>query len=123
MEARRQGYNCAQALLVAFDDILPLDRDTILKVSAAFGTGMGLGEACGVVTGMAMAQGLLIDSADPKAKVQAMLASKSVGTTFKNQNGNIRCADLKSKPNIKPCNDLICNGIEILSEYLENQHY
>lgn len=120
MNARMQGYNCAQCLLLAFDDIIPLDKESLLKVSAAFGTGLGLGEACGVVTGMAIAQGLIIDSADAKAKIQAMIASKTVGTKFRENNGYIRCADLKGSTVCKPCNELICNGIEILAEYLQN---
>ena len=53
-----EGFNCSQSVLVAFAPELGLDADAALRVSAAFGGGMGrLGDTCGAVTGALMAAG------------------------------------------------------------------
>jgi C_GCAxxG_C_C family probable redox protein len=54
-----EGFMCSQALLVAYADQFGMDRRTALRVSAAFGGGMGrMGEICGAVTGAFMVIGL-----------------------------------------------------------------
>ena len=48
-----QGYNCAQAVAVAFCDVTGLDKEFAAKMVSAFGGGMGrLREVCGAVSGM-----------------------------------------------------------------------
>ena len=55
------GYNCAQAVFLAFSDELGVDADTAAAISAPFGGGMGrLREVCGAVSGMFMALQKLI---------------------------------------------------------------
>ena len=52
------GYNCAQAVALAFEDILPLDKEGIALMSSPFGGGMGrMREVCGAVSGMYMVLG------------------------------------------------------------------
>ncbi len=47
----REGYNCAQSVILAFSDELPLDEDTLAKLASSFGAGMGrLREVCGAVS-------------------------------------------------------------------------
>ena len=47
------GYNCAQAVALAFEDMLPLDKEGIALMSSPFGGGMGrMREVCGAVSGM-----------------------------------------------------------------------
>ena len=61
------GANCSQAVVLAFDDLTGLDRDTALKISSAFGGGMGrMREVCGAVSGMFMVLGLLYGYTDPE---------------------------------------------------------
>jgi C_GCAxxG_C_C family probable redox protein len=54
----KSGYNCAQALLAAFGPRYGLDRGAAFKIAAAFGSGMGVGAACGAVSGAFMVIGL-----------------------------------------------------------------
>lgn len=43
-----EGYNCAQAVVIAFEDLHGLDRETAAKLSSSFGGGMArLREVCG----------------------------------------------------------------------------
>ena len=36
-----EGYNCAQAVLCAFEDLTGLDRETSARLASSFGGGMG----------------------------------------------------------------------------------
>ena len=48
-----QGYNCAQAVLLAFCDDLGFDEQTALMLASPFGGGIGrMREVCGTVTGI-----------------------------------------------------------------------
>ena len=56
----KKGYNCAQAIVLAFEDMLPIDKELLSKMASSFGGGMGrLREVCGSVCGMFMVTGLL----------------------------------------------------------------
>ena len=47
------GYNCAQAVAVAFCDVTGLDVDFTARMASSFGGGMGrMREVCGAVSGM-----------------------------------------------------------------------
>ena len=47
------GYNCAQAVAVAFCDLTGLEEKQAAKMASAFGGGMGrMREVCGAVSGM-----------------------------------------------------------------------
>ena len=62
-----QGYNCAQAVLLAFCDDLGFDEQTALMLASPFGGGIGrMREVCGTVTGMYMALGLARGYSDSK---------------------------------------------------------
>ena len=55
-----EGYNCAQAVLIAFEDLLPYNRKKLALLGASFGGGMArLREVCGSVSGMFMVAGVL----------------------------------------------------------------
>ena len=55
----RDGYNCAQSLLLAYADESGLELDRLVVAAESFGVGMGrLGETCGAVIGALMVIGL-----------------------------------------------------------------
>ena len=67
-----EGYSCAQAVFGAFSDVTGIDADTALRLSSAFGAGMGrMREVCGAVSGMALVCGMetgATDGADKDGK-------------------------------------------------------
>ena len=64
-----KGYNCAQAVLIAYCEELGLDKDTAAMLSCSFGGGMGrLREVCGAVSGMFLVAGFKKGYSDPKDK-------------------------------------------------------
>lgn len=118
LELRRKGYNCAQSVLMAFPDITGLDDASAAKICNALGSGVAAtGEICGVPNAMAITIGMTLTDA-PEDKVKAMKITKPLIEEFAASNQNrIRCADLKGKEGIRPCNDLILQGIEILHNH------
>jgi C_GCAxxG_C_C family probable redox protein len=94
----KQGYSCSQSVLSAFIDQFDLDRDTVLRISSAFGGGMGgLGGVCGAVTAAFMVIGLKYGSAT-KHDDEEMNKISKYGRFFMNEfkfrNGSTLCRDL-----------------------------
>ena len=92
-----EGFSCSQSVLVAFAPQLGLDVDAALRVSAAFGGGMGrLGHTCGAVTGALMVLGLKYGAivADPAAKERMYALTREFIARFEARHGATTCADL-----------------------------
>ena len=54
------GYNCAQAVMLAFSDLLDIDELTIQKLTSSLGGGISrLREVCGCVSAMALILGMI----------------------------------------------------------------
>ena len=105
-ELFRQGYNCAQAVAVAFCDVTGLEPDFAAKMASSFGGGMGrMREVCGAVSGMLMVLGLLYgydtpgDDAGKKLQYQAVQALSS---QFREQTGSIICREILKNPPSDP---------------------
>lgn len=94
----KQGYNCAQSVLLAFGDLTGLEEDTALRLSASFGGGLGrMREVCGAVSGGAMALGLLKGYTDPddrEAKKAHYALIQDFAGRFRAENGSIICREL-----------------------------
>ena len=66
-QAFKEGYNCSQAMVAAFSDLMEMDKMTALRLASSFGGGMGrMREVCGAVSGMFMAAGIKYGYSDPK---------------------------------------------------------
>ncbi|MBR5610949.1 MAG: C_GCAxxG_C_C family protein [Bacteroidales bacterium] len=130
------GYNCSQAVVLAYCDHFGLDFETAAKLSSSFGGGMGrLREVCGAVTGMFALAGLQYPAADPSdslarstnyGKVQELAAQ------FKSEMGSYICADLlqiRREPqepvpsertklyyNLRPCTRCVATAARIFGE-------
>ena len=54
--------NCTQSVLRAFEDKLPMDADTLMKLAAGYAAGMGCMEStCGALIGAVMVAGIATD--------------------------------------------------------------
>ena len=93
-----EGYNCSQAVFMAYSDLYGIDTCTAAKLASSFGGGMGrLREVCGAVSGMFLVLGLHYPNDDPKDKAAKNINYKAVQRTanvFKDQMGSYICADL-----------------------------
>lgn len=92
------GFNCAQAVLSSFSEEYSCPKELALKISGAFGSGMGqLGETCGAVTGALMIIGLKYGkykSSDTESKDRTYACVKQYSDIFKLRFGSIKCTDL-----------------------------
>ena len=92
------GYNCAQAVFIAYRDVAELDEQMAATIAAPFGGGMGrLREVCGAVSGMTMVAGNLAPNSQPndnenKKKLYALV--QSLAEEFRLENGSIVCREL-----------------------------
>ena len=52
------GVDCSQIIMGEWADNLGLSKDDAIKVSSAFGGGMGIGESCGAIIGAMLVLGM-----------------------------------------------------------------
>lgn len=137
------GYNCSQAVLLAFCEDFGLEKETALKISEPFGGGMGrMREVCGTVTGMFMVIGLAMgndNSKDNTTKKNVYKSVQELAEKFKEDNGSIICRELLGlqKANKesyvpsertteyykkRPCPELCKYAADILEEYLKKEN-
>ena len=131
-----QGYNCAQAVLIAFGDMTGLDEKTSARFIAGFGGGFGrLREVCGAVSGMFMVLGLLYGYDTPGDDVQKKAHYthiQELAAKFKEEHQTIVCRDiLKNPPSdpvpsprteeyyaTRPCVRMVYTAADILDAYI-----
>ena len=101
-----EGYNCAQAVIVAFTDVTGMDKKEAEKLAAPFGGGMGrMREVCGAVSGMFMVLGQLYgydSSADDSRKKVLYQQVQELAEKFKAQTGSIICREILKNPPSDP---------------------
>lgn len=130
-----QGFNCCQAVVLAFKDELKLSEEEIKKITIGFGGGLARQRlTCGAVSGMAMVLGALKSDGQDKAAAYAMI--KNACDDFKAETGSIICAEmlsgeiLKDKSTVpeartpeyykkRPCADLCFLAAEIAEKYVK----
>lgn len=124
LSLRKKGYNCAQSVVCAFSDEVGIDEETLFKIAAGFGTGMGnMQHICGAVAGAVMINGLLNSSGQAGAK-NTLGVSKQITQAFSEQNGSAVCKELKGIETgkmLRSCNDCITDAIELVEKMVLHQ--
>ncbi len=132
-----QGYNCAQAVMLAFKDETGYGEEQAAALASSFGGGMGrMREVCGAVSGMLLALGAARGYSDPKdgeGKKKQYETVQRLAGQFREANGSIICRELldgtaDSAPapsersaayyKERPCAGLVANAADILARYL-----
>lgn len=137
----KQGYNCAQSVVASFEDVLPLDKDTLLQVAVAFGGGFGrTRNLCGAVSAMGIVAGLLHADQEEIAKNKGDVYKivQMLDQEFKERNGSDNCAmllkDVKNLTEgyvpqvrdeeyytVRPCIKFVLDSVDIIEKTLLNQ--
>ena len=135
----KEGYNCSQAVFMAFCEEYDMDFEMALKISASFGAGMGrLRKVCGAVTGMFMVAGMIYGYTDPKdhtSKTEHYKRIQYLAKEFEEKNHSIICRELlglddgKDSPvpelrtaeyyKKRPCVELVGMAADIMEKYIE----
>lgn len=131
-----QGYNCAQAVAIAFCDVTGLDKDLSARLVSSFGGGMGrMREVCGAVSGMLFVAGLLYGyetPGDEPAKKEHYQLVQTLASQFRERSGSIICREILKNPpsdpnptprtaefyRTRPCAKMVLWAGQILDEYI-----
>ncbi len=101
-----QGYNCAQAVAVAFCDVTGLTESQAAKMASAFGGGMGrMREVCGGVSGMLLVLSMLYGydtPGDDESKAVLYHQVQELAAKFREENGSIICREILQNPPSDP---------------------
>ena len=131
-----EGYNCAQAVAMAFCDVTGLSQTQAARMASAFGGGIGrMREVCGAVSGMYMVLGILYGYDEPgkqAEKKNLYTHVQELAAEFKTQSGSIICRDIlknpASDPNptprspefyaMRPCDRMVFEAARLMDEFI-----
>ncbi len=136
-----QGYNCSQAVAMAFIDVVEMDADTLSKIMLPFGGGMGrLRLTCGCVSAMASVIGLITGEAGHSAenKKEVYGDVQKICAKFKEEYGSLICGELLSGKvpvevggvaeertqeyyKKRPCAEMVGFAAGLMEEYLKEK--
>ena len=138
------GYNCAQAVVMAYDDVMEMSVEQLARLTAPFGGGMGrMREVCGTVSGMAFVAGAIAPSSDPKnleERKNNYALVQHFAEEFRRENGDIVCRRLLGLEPIeerketpmpsertaeyyrkRPCSEYVGCAARTVAEYLNSK--
>ena len=144
----RQGYNCSQSVVLAFQDICGVDSESLKKLCAGLGGGVGrMREVCGCVCGMAVLSGFIESQTltPNEQKKAAYTLTQKMASDFKKETGSIVCRELLGlssdhvsplstapsptpEPRTddyykkRPCEQMVALAARIVSEALKNSN-
>ena len=130
-----EGYNCAQAVAVAFCDVTGMEEPEAARLASSFGGGMGrMREVCGAVSGMFMVAGQLYgyDAPNPEAQKNHYALIQELAAKFREQAGSIICREILKNPpsdpkptprtaefyKQRPCTAMVVLASQILDQYI-----
>ncbi|MBU3216551.1 C-GCAxxG-C-C family protein [Clostridium estertheticum] len=111
----KEGYNCAESVLKAFNDDTGLDIP--VSIASPFGSGMTVGSTCGAIIGTLMAVGALKGRNTSEEKNNSRALSREIINKVKEKYGTLECIELKKKG--VACDEIIKYAYNTLKEYTE----
>ena len=125
VELKANGFNCAQAVAVAFAKTAGYSEDEIAKISAGFGAGGGdMQGTCGAIAATQMLMGMILknkysDINELKRNVSA--ANRQIAKKFRDKNKSTICKDLKGLETgviLRDCSGCVEDAAKLFEEYL-----
>ena len=128
-----EGFNCSQAVFLAFSDKFDMDYETAMKLSSSFGGGIGrLREVCGAASGMLYGYDKPNDY-EAKKTHYARIQELAKYYEESNGSGSIVCRDIlgisgRDNPapekrsseyyKKRPCPELVATAAAIMEQYI-----
>jgi len=110
MQLKQQGYNCAQAVVVAFADLYGFTPEQAARMSAPFGGGIGkMRGPCGAALGLFMLMGLAsgnTDATNQAAKQDNYKDVQKMAERFRQQCGSLLCTRMLGVPPVGPMEEV-----------------
>lgn len=104
VQKRQRGYNCCQAVVCTYSELLGLPEEDAYRASEGFGVGIsGMQETCGSVCAMVMLAGLKNSSGvlPPLRSGKLMLSDGKWQERFREMNTSIVCRELRGNGGVK----------------------
>ena len=121
----KEDLSCSESILYGANQVygLGLSKDC-LRLSAAFGGGMGVGQFCGVITASLMVLGYLFVENHAHQSPEIKDLSKEFFNRFTKELGYFDCKPLKDKYRTeeKKCYDIVLKGGEILDSIVKREN-
>jgi C_GCAxxG_C_C family probable redox protein len=128
-----EGYNCAQAVVLAFSDLFEEDEQTLATAVSGFGGGFSrMREVCGAVSGMTYVLSRLFGYSNPKdtdAKMHTYDIVRSACQKFEAQFGSIVCREMLKDVGIvdgdrtgRPCSRAVAFAAKLVEDRLQTQN-
>ena len=135
-----QGYNCCQAVLLAFADVLEADEDLLKTVGSGFGGGFArMREVCGSFSACTVLAGFMRPAVTPgmeERKANYALVQEMAAAFRERNGGSIVCGELLGlrgrgpegpEPSARteefyrkrPCPEIILNAAVIVAEKMK----
>lgn len=128
VELFNSGYNCAQSILVAYCDVVGLDKESATKLTTGFGGGVaGMGKTCGTVNAAIMILSMKLGNGnveDIENKNRTRFTIRSFVTEFEQYHSTI-CLDILTKEekrytmHSEKCVTVVELVCDLLNKYLE----
>jgi C_GCAxxG_C_C family probable redox protein len=133
------GYACYQAIVLAFSDLLNMDKEQLIKVSLPFGGGIGrLRLTCGAFSGMLIVVSLLFSNYEDveENKIKTYEIVQELAKRFEEVHTTLSCEKILELAQIdiqiggspeartdeyyrkRPCGKIVYQAAEILEKYL-----
>lgn len=95
---KEDGYNCCQAVVMAYNDLFDISDELAATMASGFGGGMGrLREVCGSVSGMVLLAGFVSPATNPSIKTERTAnyaLVQELAARSREINGSIICREL-----------------------------
>ena len=118
LEYKHMGFNCCQAVLMAFKEEMGLNDEQVISLGAGFGSGMGTTKgSCGALVGAVMADGMISGRKNSAG-------GRSILTEFELTSGAVTCGDLKGVKTGKvlcSCDQCVINAVKAAEKVLSRQ--
>lgn len=124
-----EKYNCAQAIMIAYSDLVNIDKDMAFKIASGFGGGIArLGKTCGTINAAVMILSLRhggVEKEDIESNTKTREIIRKFIKEFSENHTGINCTDLLTEDEGKnhimhsgKCENIVDEVCDLLDKYL-----
>lgn len=130
MQLFNERYNCAQSIMLAYNDLVDIDEDTAFRISSGFEGGIAkLGKTCGTLNASVMLLSLKYGETtklDVDSKIKRRKIIREFVNEFtKNHNKGINCTEILTEERDKTytmhsekCASIVSEVCDLLDKYM-----
>ncbi len=129
VQKRNTGYNCAQAVLCTYADVIGMDEKQLFALAEALGSGLGctLG-TCGALNAAEMVLSCFTSSRHlehPDSKAKTYPKARNLLKQFESEVGALQCRDIKGISTgivLCECEDCVRIACRLVDAFIESEN-